>query len=173
MLWIALLALPALASDALTEVTLAPATGVVGFRAYGMGLLPLDGQFTRFQGTLFIDPGRHDVCRVALRVEVASLAMSTDSLRDDVLGPDFLDSARYPVLSYDGTCGADGLDGALTMHGVTRPFTLALEWDKGDVVAVGRLRRADWGMTAMPVLGGSTVRITVSVHLAAPRRAGP
>ena len=33
------------------------------------------------------------------------------------------------------------------------------------VVAEGRLVRADWGMTAMSVLGGRTVRISVAVPL--------
>ena len=47
------------------------------------------------------------------------------------------------------------------MHGVTRPFTLSLDWNPDGVVAEGRLVRADWGMTAMPLLGGRTVRIRV------------
>ena len=33
-------------------------------------------------------------------------------------------------------------------------------------MAEGRLVRAEWGMTAMPLLGGRTVRIRVTVPLA-------
>jgi polyisoprenoid-binding protein YceI len=58
----------------------------------------------------------------------------------------------------------------LDMHGVKRPFELSLTWSANDVVAEGRLRRADWGMTAMPFIGGRTVRIRVSVHLPASAR---
>jgi polyisoprenoid-binding protein YceI len=75
-------------------------------------------------------------------------------------------------MAYDGTCGPEGLTGMLTMHGVTRPFALTLDWGKPAVTAVGRLRRADWGMTARPLLGGTTVRITVTVPLPASQRAG-
>ena len=53
------------------------------------------------------------------------------------------------------------------MHGVTHPFELSLTWSKDAVVAEGRLLRADWGMTAMPILGGRTVRIRVTVALPA------
>lgn len=162
---------PSHAADA--RVELVPGASAVAFRAYGMGLLPLDGEFTRFHGWIAYDPDDHAACQVELRVEVASLAMSGDAPRDDILGPDFLDAARFPALTYDGACGTDGLDGRLAMHGVTRPFALTLDWTPDSVVAVGRLRRADWGMTAMPILGGSTVRIAVSVRLAEPPHAGP
>ena len=152
---------------------LAPADGVVAFRAYGMGLLPLDGEFGRFHGSVTYDPRDHAACRVELRVDVASLGMSTDALRDNVLGPDFLDAGRFPFMEYFGACAGDGLEGRLDMHGVVRPFALTLDWTHDGVVATGRLRRADWGMTAMPVLGGSTVRIKVTVRLAGTRHAGP
>jgi polyisoprenoid-binding protein YceI len=107
-----------------------------------------------------------------LQVDVGSLTMTTASMSEMVLGPDFLDAARYPALAYDGACNAEGLTGQLTMHGVTRPFALTLDRQAGAVTAVGRLPRADWGMTARPLLGGSTVRIEVTVPLPAlpPRR---
>jgi hypothetical protein len=53
------------------------------------------------------------------------------------------------------------------MHGVARPFELSLDWNRDGVVAEGRLVRAEWGMTAMPALGGRTVRIRVAVPLPA------
>lgn len=155
------------------RVDLAPGSSAVAFRASGLGLLPLDGEFARFRGMLFYDPGDHAACRVALCVDVASLAMQGESLRDRVLGPDFLDAERFPTLAYDGACGTDGLDGRLTLHGVTRSLALSLDWTPDTVLAVGRLLRADWGMTAMPITAGPTVRIEVSVHLAGARHAGP
>lgn len=148
-------------------IALSPPDSSVALRAYGLGLLPLNGHFTRFQGRFNDDPGAPAACSVTLQIEVGSLAMGSASVGEMVLGPDFLDAARYPLLSYDGTCGPNGLTGQLTMHGVTRPFTLTLDRHAGAIIAEGRLRRADWGMTARPLLGGSTVRITVSVPLPA------
>lgn len=153
---------PGNAMAAEMRIDLDPGHGSVAIRAYGLGLLPLDGRFNRFQGVLRYDPADHAHCTVVLRVDVASLTMGTETVGEMVRGPDFLDVARFPTLVYDGACRAAGIAGQLTMHGVTRPFALMLEWGKGTIAAVARLRRADWGMTARPLLGGSTVRITVT-----------
>lgn len=147
------------------EVALDPPGAEVAFRAYGLGLLPLDGTFNRFHGVLTYDPRDHAACQVRLTVTVASLSMGDPSVRDIVLGPDFMDAARYPSLVFAGGCQPGGLGGMLGLHGVTAPFRLTLAWSGDRVVAEGRLQRADWGMTARPLLGGRTVRIRVSVPL--------
>lgn len=155
------------ASAAETRVALSPESGSVGIRAYRLGVFPLDGTFHRFQGWLTYDPTNHADCRVELHVDVASLTMSSPAMLQRVLGPEFLDAARYPSLAFQGACDGAGLDGRLAMHGVSRPFALALNWRHQSVNAVGRLQRGEWGMTALPILAGPTVRIDVSVHLAA------
>lgn len=152
-------------SAAVVELPLRPPATTIAFRAYGLGLFPLDGNFTRFEGSLTYDPQDRGRCRVHLLVEVASLVMSPISLRDELLGPEFMDAGRYPSLRFDGTCQGEAVGGDLTLHGVTRPFALDLDWSANALTAQGRLRRAAWGMTARPLTGGSTVRITVETPL--------
>lgn len=148
------------------RIRLGPPDSEVAFRAYGLGLLPIDANFTRFQGWLSYDPDDRRSCRVELSVQVASLAADDASLRGTIVGPDFMDAASFPILAFTGSCAAQGdLDGMLAMHGVSRPFALSLAWGRDGVVAEGRLLRADWGMTAMPLMGGRTVRIRVTVPL--------
>lgn len=130
-----------------------------------MGLLPIDASFTRFDGWLTYDPADRGACRVELHVQVASLVTEDASLRGTIVGPDFMDAGAFPALTYAGTCEAGGVGGMLAMHGINRPFALSLTWSGDGVVAEGRLLRADWGMTAMPVVGGRTVRIRVAVPL--------
>jgi polyisoprenoid-binding protein YceI len=149
------------------RVILGPPASEVGFRAYGLGLLPIDARFPRFTGSLTYDPDDHAVCRVDLSIDVASLVADDPSMRDTMLGPGFMDAAHFPSLIYIGTCQGQGLVGMLGMHGITRPFELSLTWSREKVVAEGQLRRADWGMTAMPILAGRTVRIRVAVPLPA------
>jgi polyisoprenoid-binding protein YceI len=152
------------------RVQLDPPESEVAFRAYGLGLLPIDARFARFGGWLTYDPDDRAACQVELHVEVASLVTEDASMRGTIVGPDFLDAASFPDLSYAGSCEAQGnLAGKLAMHGVTLPFVLSLAWDRNGVVAEGRLLRADWGMTAMPLMGGRTVRIRVTVPLAGGR----
>jgi polyisoprenoid-binding protein YceI len=157
------------ATAAPRRIALAPPASLVEFRAYGLGLMPIDARFARFTGWLSYDPDDHATCQVELQVDVASLATDDRSVHDTVIGPDFMDAARFPSLDYAGACQQRGIGGMLGMHGVTRPFELSLTWSRDAVVAEGRLLRADWGMTAMPILGGRTVRIRVTVALPAGR----
>lgn len=163
-LTVLLLLSPGLAAAPVT-IALQPPAATVAFRAYGLGLFPLDGNFTRFDGILTYDPETRGQCQVRLQVEVASLVMSNASLREELVGPEFMDAPRFPTLRFDGQCEADLVRGQLNLHGVTRPFALDLDWTPRAVIAEGRLRRAEWGMTARPLVGGSTVRITVQVPL--------
>lgn len=168
----ALLACSATAAQAAPRrITLSPPAGEVEFRAYGLGILPIDGHFSRFSGALTYDPDNHAVCQVALTAEVASLATDDPAVRDTVVGPDFMDAGKYPSLKYAGTCHDAAINGTLDMHGVARQFELSLTWDPEQVVAEGRLTRADWGMTAMSFRGGRTVRIRVTVPLPKPTSA--
>ncbi|MEJ0017389.1 MAG: YceI family protein [Acetobacteraceae bacterium] len=153
------------APAATRHIRLGPATGELTFRAYGLGLLPIDARFTRFDGNLTYDPADPTSCRVDLVAQVDSIVTEDPDRRATIIGPDFMDSGHYPTLTFSGACGTDGLDGMLGMHGVTRPFTLSLEWRRDAVEAEGRLLRAEWGMTAMPLLAGRTVRIRVTVPL--------
>jgi polyisoprenoid-binding protein YceI len=154
------------------RIALGPPASEVAFRAYGMGLLPIDATFSRFEGSLTYDPDDRAACQVELRVQVASLATDDQSMRSTIIGPDFMNAASFPSLVYTGTCQREELGGMLAMHGVTRPFALALDWQAGRVVAEGRLVRAEWGMTAMPLMGGRTVRIRVTVPLDSSREQG-
>ena len=148
------------------NLSFGPLASELAFRAYGMGLWPIDAHFSRFEGALRYDADNRQSCDVELRAQVASLIADDTDLRDTIAGPEFLDAASFPTLAYTGRCQApDRLDGTLTMHGVTRPFTLSLTWKHGMVEAEGRLERADWGMTARPLLGGRTIRIRVVVPL--------
>ena len=148
------------------RIDLAPPATEVAIRAYGMGLLPLDGTFAQFHGSLTYDPDDHSACKVDLAIDVASLAMSNTSIRDNMVGPEFMDAPRFPTLTYSGACQPPGLNWMLALHGITRPLQLSLEWSPNRVVAEGHLVRADWGMTAMPIVAGRTVRIQVTVPLA-------
>ena len=147
------------------RLPLQPTGSAVVIRAYALGFVPLDGHFTRFSGWLTYNPDNLADCRVELTVETASLAMPDASARATLVGTDFLDVARYPTIDYTGACQARTMAGTLGMHGVNGPFAMALDWSPRRVVASGRLRRADWGMTARPLFGGPTIRIEVAVKL--------
>ncbi len=135
-------------------------------RAYAMGFLPIDARLARFDGTLTYDPDQPGRCTAALTAEVASLETSDSAMRENILSPDFLDGARFPTLSFVGTCTAsDTADGSLTLRGVTRPLAMQLAWSAHRLVGVGHVRRALWGMEAKPMMVGPVIRIRVTAAL--------
>lgn len=108
---------------------------------------------------------------------------SGDAARDDHLrSPDFFDVAQHPTATYrscridwDGTAGT--LVGDLTIVGVTREVTLAVDylghvrdpWDDDRAVfaAHGEIDRRDWGLTWNMTLdtGGLLVSNTIGLEL--------
>ncbi len=168
--WLAVLlpALALLAGAARAEprdLPLDPEHAEIGFRAYAFGLVPLDGHFTRFAGVLRIDPAAPQTCLVQISVDVRSLHMPDPAIRDDVLSARLLDAATFPTLIYRGACAGGGIDGLLTLHGVTGKLHLAIDSRPPAYVAEAALRRLDWGIAGRPLLAGGTVRIRVSTTI--------
>ncbi len=142
---------------------LLPPGSQVTLRTYGLGLLPFDGQFTRFHGWIRYEPSKPTMCQVVLEVEAASLAMENSSIQERITGPESMDVARFPELAFHGDCQGDTVAGSLTLHGQTHPLALDVKRVEHSIVATGRLKRADWGLTSHPLLGGSTIRIRVQI----------
>ena len=156
------------AASALTAPSLTPidpGTATVTFRAYAMGIVPLDGAFQRFHGSVAVAAIAPLACDIDVQVEVASLAMEDAERTSDVLSADLLDAARYPLLAYRGRCVGDTVVGALTMHGQTHPLTLRLNHERDAYTASAPVRRADWGVVGRPMTAGATVRIRFSTRL--------
>jgi polyisoprenoid-binding protein YceI len=149
------------------RIDISPPASEVAFRAYKLGLVPIDGRFTRFSGRLTLDPADKSSCRVELQVEVASLMTDDPEVQPVITGPEFMDAGKFPALRFTGDCKGRDIGGVLAMHGVSRACELSLDWHPDAVIAEGHIVRADWGISAMPVLAGRTVRIRVSVPLAA------
>jgi polyisoprenoid-binding protein YceI len=143
------------------QVPLGPPGSAVELRSYGFGLIPLDGKFTRFHGWMRYDPSHSGACQVMLEIAGGSLTMSSEAIRDRIIGPGMMDVTRYPELAFNGSCEGEAVVGDLTMHGQTHKVTLDITRSAGTIVATGRLRRTEWGITGSPLIGGSTIRIRV------------
>src|SRR5918992_1044103 len=139
--------------------TVDPIHSSVGFEVKHFGISTFRGRFTGYEGT--IETGDGTLERVEGRVDVASVDVRDPQLAGHLQSEDFFDAANHPSIAFASTGvrpAGDGyeLDGELTIRGVTRPVTLAVEVDgAGDdpyggrrlsVVGSGEIDRFDYGI---------------------------
>ncbi len=156
-------ALPAAAAT--QALALRPGSAQVAFRAYGLGFVPIDGTFAKFDGSLVIDGADPAACQLNIEADAASLQMPDAAMTQQALGDDLLDVTHHPAFAFTGRCRGTQLHGTLLLHGVNRPLTLDVSRDGDRWVATGRMRWAEWGMGARPLLGGPEVRLRFTAAL--------
>lgn len=145
------------------------------------------GVFTKVTGTVNLNDA--DLTKSNLDVQIDASTIDTrEAKRDEHLrSPDFFDVAKFPKLTFKSTQitkqgeGKYSVAGDLTMHGVTKPVTLATElsaeikdpWGntKRGATATATISRKDFGLTwnkaleAGGVAVGDEVKITIDVEL--------
>jgi len=95
------------------------------------GLSVWRGKFTKTSGTITLDRAAKTGA-VDIAIDPASIEFGMVKLDEHVKSPDMFDVAKYPTASYKsksirfrGDTPVE-VDGELTLHGVTRPVTLAI-----------------------------------------------
>jgi polyisoprenoid-binding protein YceI len=143
------------------QVILSLPETAVELRTYGFGVIPFDGKFTRFRGSIRYDPSTTAVGEVILQIDAGSLAMANELIRDFIIGPEMIDVARFPEIGFRGAGEGRKVVGALSMHGETHDLAMDYARSAGAVTVTGRLRREDWGIRGGQMIGGSIIRISV------------
>jgi polyisoprenoid-binding protein YceI len=144
-----------------------------------MGLSTQRGHFGRTRGTMVIDPESH-IGRIDFIVDAASVDTGWAARDAFLRGEDMFDTAHYPVVQFHSTrliferARLVGVIGELTMHNVTRPIELRVDWldcgkdpdsgREGCVAEVGTvIKRSDFGMRYGLGLVGDEVGLTFQV----------
>jgi cytochrome b561/polyisoprenoid-binding protein YceI len=138
----------------IADWTVAPG-GRLGYVASWAGI-PVNGRFNSWSAKIRFSPDVLDQSTISVSVALASSSTS-DSQRDATIsGPDFFNIAAHPDATYSATkfraLGGNRYeaDGALSLHGVTRPvklvFTLKIEGDTARVSGSTRLDRTNFGV---------------------------
>jgi len=164
-----------------------PVHSVAEFKVKHMMISNVKGQFTSVKGTLVLDETDLTKSQVETFIDVASIT-TRDPQRDAHLkSADFLDVEKFPALSFKSTRisrSGDGelaVTGDLTIHGVTRNVTFAVEgptppakdpWGNTrlGLSATTKISRKDFGLTwnaaleTGGILVGEEVTITLDVQ---------
>jgi polyisoprenoid-binding protein YceI len=156
-----------------------PVHSYIGFAARHLMVSKVRGNFTKLEGQIVTNVSPLQSSATAT-IDTTSLTTGNDQRDADVKGENFLDTARYPAMTYRTTQiyeeGEDLFaDGELTIKGVTRPVRLAVEVNgfgpdpyggtRLGLSASGEINRADYGITANMALPTGGVVVSEKIQL--------
>ncbi len=170
--------LPALAQDV---YKIDPVHSEVGFKVRHI-VAKVHGRFTKFEGTIKVDP--KDITKSSVDVKIDAASISTDNeARDNHLRSEaFFDVAKFPAITFKSTAvkevakGKLEITGDLTIHGVTKRVTFPITnagthagMKPGSVLAgfidgALRINRMDYGVKYGPGVVGDDVDIELNVE---------
>lgn len=92
------------------------------------------GQFDKFSGNLSYEPGKPQTWAANAEIDAASINTNNKKRDDHLKSADFFDVKKYPKIAFQSKKVTDvddneaKLHGDLTMHGVTKPVVLDIEF---------------------------------------------
>jgi polyisoprenoid-binding protein YceI len=105
----------------------------IDFKIKHLGYSWLSGRFNTFAGEFTYDESNPAASRVEVSIDTASIDSNHAERDKHLRDKDFLDVKKYPKATFVSTSftesgqGKAEMKGNLTLHGVTRPVTLAVE----------------------------------------------
>ena len=141
-----------------------PAHSHAEFKVKHMMISNVKGSFSGLTGPLSLDETDYTHSKVEVDIPVATLSTGDPQRDGHLKSADFLDAEKYPAITFkstniDSKGGADyAVTGDLTIHGVTKPVTLAVEdvsepskdpWGNHRIglSASTKINRKDFGLT--------------------------
>jgi len=154
----------------------------VSFKVRHMMVSKVKGFFEDFEGTIEFDETNMKSAKVNAVIQMASVNTNDEKRDGHLRNEDFFDVAKYPTMTFTSTgVKQDGDDwllmGDLTMHGVTKPVTLELEYNgtvedpwgntRVGFSAEGEIDRTEFGIVYNSTLdkGGLAVGNEVEIML--------
>lgn len=141
--------------------TIDPAHTVVGFTAKHLMVSKVRGSFKSFSGTITVaEPIEESSIEVS--IDAASIDTGTADRDNHIRSADFLDIENHRELTFKSTAVREvgsqfEVDGELTIIGVAKPVTLAVEFDgtatdpwgntKAAFSATTTINREEWGLS--------------------------
>jgi len=156
----------------------------IQFKIRHLTVSNVTGTFNRVKGSASIEGEDPSTLKAEVTIEAASIDTGHEKRDEHLRTPDFLDVAKYPVITFvskrivKGEPGKLKLIGDLTLHGVTREITVDLEGPTAEIKdpwgtfrrgATGTVKidRRDFGITWNKALdtGGLVVGNDVGIYV--------
>ena len=166
--------------------TIDPTHSVIGFSVRHAMVAKVRGRFGAFSGSLTVDGANPAASKAELTIEAASIDTQTADRDAHLKSPDFLDVEQFLTLTFVST-GIKATDddefvvtGDLTIHGVTKPVSIEVEyngvggdpWGNTRIGFEGKttISRKDFGLTwnvaleAGGILVGDDIKIELDIE---------
>jgi polyisoprenoid-binding protein YceI len=104
----------------------------IQFRVQHLGYSWLYGRFNRFKGTFSYDEASPEKAALAITIETKSIDSNHAERDKHLRGRDFLDVYKFPQATFISTRyipqkkGKGVLQGNFTLHGITKPLSIAV-----------------------------------------------
>lgn len=117
-----------------TEYGFDKAHSHIGFSVkHILGKVP--GEFKDYDGTFTFDPAKPEASKVKVTIQAASINTDNDFRDKDLRSEKFFDVEKYPTLAFVSKKVSKGdgenqykVEGNLTIHGVTKPVVLDVDY---------------------------------------------
>ena len=158
-----------------------PVHSEVGFTARHMMVSKVRGRFRTFSGQIVTGASPLG-SSVTAEIDLSSIDTGNEQRDGHLKSPDFFEVETYPTMTYQSTGvrpHGDGylLDGKLSLKGVTKDVSLALELNgfgpdayggtRAGFTAIGDINRRDFGVNFGAVMetGGAVVSDKITIQL--------
>jgi polyisoprenoid-binding protein YceI len=141
------------------------------FSVSHFGFTNFSGLFSGASGTLQLDPANAAASKLSVSIPIQSVMTTSSVLDQELKSEQWFDAAKFPTATFTSTTitptgeRTAAIAGNLTLHGVTKPFTLQAHLggagvnplDKAYTIgfeATGVIHRGDFGVKEdLPVVG--------------------
>ncbi len=164
--------------------TIDPVHSGVGFSIRHL-FSKVPGSFDKFSGTIEYDPANPTAATVRVEIDPTSINTKNQQRDEHLRSEDFFDVAKFPAMSFQSTKVTKGegnalsVEGTLTMHGVTKPATLAVTFlgagpamggQRAGFEATTKLDRKEFGIVWNKAFDNGTVLgddVSISIDIEA------
>jgi polyisoprenoid-binding protein YceI len=159
-----------------------PVHSTIGFIARHLMVSKVRGQFTSFEAQIVTAPNPLDSTATAT-IDLSSVNTGNETRDNDLRSTNFFDVATHPKMTFTSTAIRQDneiflVDGDLTIRGVTKPVTLAVEINgfgpdpyggtRAGFSATAEINRTDFGVSFnAPVPGGVMVSERIQIEIEA------
>lgn len=165
-----------------TKWVLDPTHSEIGFKVKHMMFTNVSGKFQKFEATIITDGDNFENAQVSFSADADSVSTGNTDRDKHLVSGDFFDAEQFPKLTFESTAFEKEsesdfkLTGDFSLHGVTKPLTLNVEFGgllqdpwgntKAAFAINGKINRKDWGLNWNAALETGGVLVSEEVRFA-------